>query len=134
MPGLKVTNTSSTKRWYASCCLSILRTLTYSLQPFVTISNILEESRCQRVNAAVARLNKQLIKANRDLSRDVEVMVLCTYQDSEPVIGYYLVKLTTQTLMWFEPVHHDLVTQAGRQPVSLPHLRTFLSVFEHVSQ
>lgn len=100
--------------------------------PFFTISNILEESRCQRVNAAVARLNKQLLEASRDLSRDVEVMVLCTYQDSEPVIGYYLAKLTTQTLMWFEPVHHNLVTQAERQPVSLPHLRlAMLSEFFH---
>lgn len=63
------------------------------------------------------------------MSEDVEVVVVCTWLHGvKPVIGYYLVSWTTRTVMWFESVDHIMITQAERQPVSLPHLRTSLSI------
>lgn len=101
--------------------------------PFVTISNILQEAQCRRVNSAVARLHTRLLEAN--LSEDVEVVVVCTWLHGvKPVIGYYLVSWTTRTVMWFESVHHSMITRAERQPVSLPHLRLALisQFYNHV--
>lgn len=101
--------------------------------PFVTLSNILQEVQCRRVNSAVARLHTRLLGAN--LPEDVEVVVVCTYlRGVKPVIGYYLVVWATRTVTWFESVHHNMVTRAERQPVSLPHLRLALTsqFYNHV--
>lgn len=57
-----------------------------------------------------------------DAPSDTEVVLSKTYQGEEPVIGYYLASMSTQSVFWLEQVSSSFVSVGTRPVVSEAHL------------